>query len=231
MRSDTHALDRFRNEIAGSHHVANAETRRELYIDLAGLKLGGCVLVVRAQASVADAVPSGFIGAARRLSDSLDGVCAGLRGRRRDGEEDRVGVAGCLAMEVGLGRIGAPAVGKFERDGAFGCGLCVDCDTDRKRAAVEGQDAGLRLDADTDGWRDDERLVDAAGAGDTLQGLHDFADANGEAVEGELGPCVERLRSEGAIAPRRIGDVVVGLLDVGAGEEGCSWRALSGTWT
>ncbi len=127
-----------------------------------------------------------------------------------------------------LSGIGAPAVGKFERDGAVGCGLRVDGDADGKRAAIERKDAGLRIDADADGGGDDEGLVEAAGAGDALEGLHHLAEADGQAVEGELGPRIERVGSEGALAPLRIGDVVVGLLDVGAGEEGRGGRGVVG---
>ena len=130
-----------------------------------------------------------------------------------------------------LGGIGAPAVGKLERDGSVGCGLGVDGDADRESTAIERQDAGLRVDADADGGGDDERFVESAGAGDALEGLHDFSDANGKTVEGEFGPRIKRVGSEGALAPLRIGDVVVGLLGVGAGEEGAVGAALSAAWT
>ena len=109
--------------------------------------------------------------------------------------------------------------GSLESNGAIRSGLGVHRDADGQSAAIEGQDAGLRVDADADGGCDDEGFVEAAGAGDALEGLHDFADADGQAIEGELGPGVERVGSEGALAPLRIGDVVVGLFDVGAGEE------------
>ena len=80
----------------------------------------------------------------------------------------------------------------------------------------------------TDGGRDDEGLVESAGPGDALEGLHNFAEADGQAVEGELGPGIERLGRKGALAPLWIGDVVVGLLDVGAGEKGRGGRGVVG---
>ena len=82
------------------------------------------------------------------------------------------------------------------------------------------------VDADADGRGDDEGFVEAAGASDALEGLHDFADADGETIEGELGPGIERIGSEGALAPLRIGDVVVGLLGVGAGEVRRGWGGV-----
>ena len=104
----------------------------------------GCVLVVGTEAGIADAVPAGVIGASGGLSDGLDGVGACLRSGWSDGEKDRISVSGGLAMEFGLGGIGAPAVGELEGDRAVGCGLGVDGDADGKRAAIERQDAGLR---------------------------------------------------------------------------------------
>ena len=95
-----------------------------------------------------------------------------------------------------------------------------------KGGAVEGKDARLRLDAHSDCRGDDERLIDAAGAGDALEGLHHEAEANGQAVKGKLRPGGKRPGSEGAIAPGLVGDVVVRLLDVGAGKEGRSGRGV-----
>ena len=203
MRRDAHAFHCFGDEIAGAHNVADAQTGRELDVDLAGLEFGGRVLVIGTQARVADTVPAGIVSAAAGLRDGLDGVGAGLSGGRRDGEKDRIGIARGLAMELRLCGIGVPAVGKFEGDGAVGRGLGVDSDTNWERTSVEGEDAGLRVDTDADGGGDDKGFVETAGSGDALKGLHNFADADREAVEGELRPCVKRIGREGALAPLR----------------------------
>jgi hypothetical protein len=129
-----------------------------------------------------------------------------------------------------LGGLERPAGGEFELDRALGGGLGVDRDADRQGAAVERQNAGLGIHADADGGRDDQRLVDAAGTGDALHGLHHLADADGQAVEGELRPGGERPRREGALAVFGVGEVVVGLLDVGAGEVGLGGLGVVGTW-
>ena len=126
--------NRFRNQVAGAHDVADAESGRELHIDFAGLEFRGCVLVVRAQAGIADAVPAGLVVAAGGMCDRLDGVGAGLRLGRRNGEQDRIGVAGGLAMELGLCGLGAPAFGELERDGSSAA-ACVCTVTRTGRAA------------------------------------------------------------------------------------------------
>ena len=46
-----------------------------------------------------------------------------------------------------LGRIGAPAVGEFERHCAIGRGLGMDRDANGQCAAVERENAGLGIDA------------------------------------------------------------------------------------
>ena len=100
---DAHAFHCLGNEVARAHDVADAQTGSELHVDFAGLQFGGRVLVVGAQAGVADAVPAGIIAASAGLRDGLDGVGAGLCGGRGDGEEDGIGIARGLAMELAPG--------------------------------------------------------------------------------------------------------------------------------
>ena len=96
----------------------------------------------------------------------------------------------------------------------------MDGDADGKRRTVEGQKAGFGFYAYADGGSDDERLVDAAYAGDAGQGLHDHAETDGNAVEGELGPGAEWIGREGALTPGLVRNVVIGLLGGGAREVG-----------
>ncbi len=117
-------------------------------------------MVVRTQAGVADAVPAGIVGVPAGLRDGLDGVGASLCGGRRDGEENGLGISRGLAMELRLGGSERQPSGSLSVDRAFGRGLGVDRDANRQCAAVERQDARLGLDADADGGRDDERLVE-----------------------------------------------------------------------
>src|SRR5215472_11919402 len=94
----------------------------------------------------------------------------------------------------------------------------MDSHLDRKCAAVEGKDASFRRDGDTDGGSDDERLIKSAGTAHALQRLHGFANPDRHAVECEFCPGAQWPRGERAVAPRRVGNVVIGLLDGGTRE-------------
>ena len=96
----------------------------------------------------------------------------------------------------------------------------MNADADGQGRAVEREQAGFGLDANTDGGSDNKRLVDSADAGDTGQSLHNHAETDGNAVEGELSPGAERIGRERALAPGFVCNVVIRLLGGGAREIG-----------
>jgi len=208
------------DEVAGAHDVGDAEAGGELEVYFTGVEAGGADLVIGQQAGVADALPAGCVFVTGGVGDGLDWIGAGLSGGGRDAEEERLGVTGGGAMECGLRGIGGPAGGKFQFDRAVGWALGMDGDADGEGGAIGREDAGTGFEAEADGGLDNEGLIDAAGADDALEGLDDLADADGQAVKGELGPGGKGIGREGAQAQVGAGDVVVGLSDGGAGEIG-----------
>ena len=102
----------------------------------------------------------------------------------------------------------------------------MDGDADRERIAIQRKDAGIGRETHADGRGDHQRLQNAAGAGDALHGLDDLAEGNGDALIVELSPGCERIGREGTASPSGIGDIVIGLLDAGAGEVGLGGRGI-----
>ena len=174
MGSESQRLNGFRHRVSRAHHVADTQPRRNLYIDLAGLKLGRAVLVVRPKARIADAQPASLVAVARNRRDGLKVVRPRTNFGRGDGEDQRLRVARAFEMKLDLRRIRAPSLGQLERNCPVGRSLRLHCNFDRQSGAIEGKNARLRIDAHANGRRNNKWLIKSAGAGSVLKRLNDL---------------------------------------------------------
>ena len=90
VRLSAQRFNRLRNQVARAHHVADAQSRRQLHIHLARLQLGWPIEVIWTQSGVAHALPAGLVCAPTGVSDGSNAVRTSLGRVIVNGKDQRL---------------------------------------------------------------------------------------------------------------------------------------------